>query len=90
MAEFGSVDIWVNNAGLAHTTWSILDTPTAQVDAMVTTNMFGTINGSVVAADGMRAQGGGKIRWLTGGKIAWRMLKSRFVKRPEQFTQFGL
>ncbi len=193
VAELGSVDIWVNNAGLARTTWSIVDTPADQVDAMLTTNMFGTINGSVVAANGMRAQGGGKIfnilgggsdgeyfpgiaiygttkrgldyftralatelrdtgvivgrvrpgmvitdavvrearadsegfqksrammnnlvdtvetvspflveqmlafgknggkiRWLTGGKIAWRMLKSRFVKRPDQFARFGL
>jgi NAD(P)-dependent dehydrogenase (short-subunit alcohol dehydrogenase family) len=191
--QFGGVDIWINNAGLARTAWTILETPADQVDAMVTTNMFGTINGSIVAARGMTAQGagkifnilgggsdgeyfpgiaiygttkrgldyftralakelndtgvvvgrvrpgmivtdavvrearedieafrksrkmvnnivdkvetvspflvdemlafektGGKIRWLTGGKIAWRMLKSRFVTRPDQFEEFGL
>ena len=192
-SEFGSVDIWINNAGLARTLWSIVDTPPDQIDAMLDTNMPGTIYGSIVAAKGMTAQGSGKIfnmlgggsdgeyfpgigiygttkrgldyftnalakelrssgiivgrirpgmvvtgavvrevkadresfeksrkmmnnlvdqvetvcpflveqmlafdrtgdkiRWLTGGKIAWRMLKSRFVTRPDQFERFGL
>ena len=190
---FGSVDIWVNNAGLARTVWSIVDTPAEQVEAMVHTNMRGTIFGSTVAARGMTAQGsgkifnvlgggsdgeyfpgiaiygatkrgldyftralakelkdtgvlvgrvrpgmiitdavvrearedmtnfqtsrklmnnlvdrietvapflvdemlsfsknGGRIRWLTGGKIGWRMLKGRFRPRPDQFEDFGL
>lgn len=191
--EFGSVDIWINNAGLARTIWPIVDTPPDQIDAMIQTNMPGTIFGSIIAAKGMTDQGsgkifnvlgggsdgeyfpgigiygttkrgldyfstalakelkdsgvivgrirpgmvvtgavvreakadresfeksrammnilvdqvetvspflveemlnfektGGKIRWLTGGKIAWRMLKSRFKKRPDQFERFGL
>lgn len=33
---------------------------------------------------------GTKIRWLTGGKIAWRMMKARFSQRPDQFERFGL
>lgn len=192
-AEFDSVDIWINNAGLARTVWSIVDTPADEVEAMLHTNMRGTIFGSTVAAKGMTAQGGGKIfnvlgggsdgeyfpgiaiygttkrgldyfsralarelkntgvlvgrvrpgmvitdavvrearadiesfqrsrkmmnklvdrvetvapflvdemlafsknggkiRWLTGGKIGWRMLKSRFKARPDQFERFGL
>ncbi len=191
--QFGSVDIWVNNAGLARTIWPILDTPPDQIDAMLGINMPGTIYGSIVAARGMTEQGhgkifnmlgggsdgeyfpgiaiygttkrgldyfttalakelkdsgvtvgrirpgmvvteavireakanlenfeksrkmmnnlvdqvetvapflvdemlsfeksGGKIRWLTGGKIGWRMLKSRFKPRPDQFERFGL
>ena len=190
---FGSVDIWINNAGLARTIWPIMDTPPDQIDAMLNTNMPGTINGSITAAHGMIGQGhgkifnmlgggsdgeyfpgiaiygttkrgldyfstalakelrdtgvivgrirpgmivteavirearedpdnfeksrgmlnklvdqvetvspflvdeiirfektGGKIRWLTGGKIGWRMLKSRFKPRPDQFERFGL
>jgi len=191
--KFGSVDIWVNNAGLARTVWSIVETPPDQIDAMLQTNMPGTIFGSIVAAKGMTAQGngkifnmlgggsdgeyfpgiavygttkrgldyfstalakelkdtgvivgrirpgmivteavireakedmerfqqsrkminnivdqvetvspflvdeilafektGGKIRWLSGAKIGWRMLKSRFKPRPDQFERFGL
>lgn len=190
---FGSVDIWINNAGLARTVWSIVDTPPDQIDAMLNTNMPGTINGSITAAKGMAGQGhgkifnmlgggsdgeyfpgiaiygttkrgldyfsralakelrdtgvivgrirpgmivteavirearedrdnfeksrkmlnnlvdqvetvspflvdemlrfeknGGKIRWLNGGKIGWRMLKARFKPRPDQFERFGL
>ena len=190
----GPVDIWINNAGLARTSWSISEVPQSEVEAMVTTNMLGAINGCRVAVAGMQAQGGpgkifnilgggsdgeyfpgmgiygatkrgldyfsnalvkelkntpilvGKIRpgmiitdavvreakqdpqgfarsrkimnnlvdrietvapflveemlkfeksgqkivWLNGGKIGWRMLKSRFKQRPDQFADFGL
>jgi short-subunit dehydrogenase len=65
--EFGSVDIWINNAGLARTVWSIVDTPDDQIEAMVTTNMLGTINGGKVAANGMIEQGHGKIFTMLGG-----------------------
>ncbi len=67
-ALFGSVDIWVNNAGLARTTWTILDIPTEEIAAMVTTNMLGTINGCRVALKGMIEQSGkGKIFNMLGG-----------------------
>ena len=65
--EFGSVDIWINNAGLARTTWPILETPVDQVEAMLQTNMRGMIFGSRVAARGMIAAGGGKIFNILGG-----------------------
>jgi NAD(P)-dependent dehydrogenase (short-subunit alcohol dehydrogenase family) len=64
---FGSVDIWINNAGLARTVWQITDTPVDQVEAMIHTNMRGTMFGSIVAARGMRVQGGGKIFNILGG-----------------------
>lgn len=66
-AAFGPLDIWINNAGLARTVWSILDTPDSELNAMVTTNMLGTINGCKVAARGMREQGQGKIFNMLGG-----------------------
>lgn len=65
--QFGSVDIWINNAGLARTVWPIVDTPDDQIEAMISTNMLGTINGSIVAAKGMQAQGHGKIFTMLGG-----------------------
>lgn len=63
----GRVDIWINNAGLARTVWSIVETPEAEIEAMVTTNMFGTINGSRIAAKGMLEQGDGKLFNVLGG-----------------------
>jgi NAD(P)-dependent dehydrogenase (short-subunit alcohol dehydrogenase family) len=65
--EFGRVDLWVNNAGVAHTTVPIVETTDESVKAMVTTNMFGTIFGSQVAARGMSAQGSGQIFNILGG-----------------------
>ncbi|KXI30432.1 SDR family NAD(P)-dependent oxidoreductase [Paraglaciecola hydrolytica] len=52
--HFGQVDIWLNNAGLARTVWSILDTPDGEIQKMVSTNVLGTINGCKVAARGMQ------------------------------------
>ena len=67
ISEFGSVDIWINNAGLARTIWPIVDTPPDQIDAMLDINMPGTINGSITAAKGMSEQGHGKIFNMLGG-----------------------
>lgn len=65
--QFGTVDIWLNNAGLARTVWPILEVPQDQLETMVTTNMLGTINGCRVAARGMTAQSRGKIFNMLGG-----------------------
>lgn len=61
------VDIWINNAGLARTQWSIIDTPDDEIDAMITTNMMGMINGAKIAATGMKETGNGKIFNMLGG-----------------------
>jgi short-subunit dehydrogenase len=66
-AAFETVDIWINNAGLARTGWSILEIPPQEIEAMVNTNLLGTINGSRVAAAGMQKQGKGKIFNMLGG-----------------------
>lgn len=65
--ELGQVDIWVNNAGVAHTTNSIVYTSPDDVRAMVTTNMLGTIFGSQTAVRGMTAQGYGQVFNILGG-----------------------
>ncbi|MFC6152393.1 SDR family oxidoreductase [Nocardioides yefusunii] len=67
VAQHGSVDVWINNAGVAHTTEKVVDTKPADVHAMVRTNMLGTIFGSQVALRGMTAQGSGKLFNVLGG-----------------------
>lgn len=66
-SEFGSVDIWINNAGLARTVWPILDVPQTDLESMLSTNMLGTMNGCRVAARGMQGQGQGKLFNMLGG-----------------------
>ncbi len=66
-ASFGGIDIWVNNAGLARTTRKIIEYSNDDVQAMVMTNVLGTINGCQVAGTGMLARGAGKIFNMLGG-----------------------
>lgn len=63
----GGVDLWINNAGVAHTTRPIAETTADEVRAMVTTNMLGTVYGAQVAVRGMRAEGGGQVFNVLGG-----------------------
>ena len=64
---FGTVDIWINNAGLARTVWPILEVPQTEMENMVRTNMLGTMNGCRVSAAGMRDNNAGKIFNVLGG-----------------------
>lgn len=66
-AQLGRVDVWINNAGYAHTTSTIVDTTPDAASSMVATNMLGTIFGSQVAVRGMTAQGGGQVFNVLGG-----------------------
>jgi NAD(P)-dependent dehydrogenase (short-subunit alcohol dehydrogenase family) len=66
-AGFGSVDIWINNAGLARTTHKIIEYSNEDVKTMVMTNVLGTINGCQVAGNGMLKSGQGKIFNMLGG-----------------------
>ncbi|WP_104106786.1 SDR family oxidoreductase [Nocardioides sp. 616] len=65
--KLGSVDVWVNNAGVAHTTHSIVETSADSVRTMVQTNMLGTVFGSQTAVRGMTAQGQGQLFNVLGG-----------------------
>jgi NAD(P)-dependent dehydrogenase (short-subunit alcohol dehydrogenase family) len=67
LQQMGSIDIWINNAGLAKTTNSILQTSQQDLETMVTTNILGTMQCCRVAAVLMLAQGYGKIFNMLGG-----------------------
>jgi NAD(P)-dependent dehydrogenase (short-subunit alcohol dehydrogenase family) len=57
---FGSVDIWVNNAGLARHRW-ITDYTEAEIDLMLAVNLKGTILGSQAALRHMKPAKRGHI-----------------------------
>lgn len=67
IAQHGRVDVWINNAGVAHTTEPVVNTAANDIRTMVSTNMLGTIFGSQVAVRGFSAQGSGKLFNVLGG-----------------------
>ncbi|CAB4880157.1 unannotated protein [freshwater metagenome] len=68
VASCGSVDMWINNAGLAISTKKIIENDPSEIQAMVTTNVIGTMFGAQVAANGMLKQPkGGRIINVLGG-----------------------
>lgn len=65
-ARFGQVDIWINNAGIAHRISDFAQMPPELMKAVVETNLLGAMYGCRVALRGMQAQGFGSIYNLEG------------------------
>ena len=59
--EFGAVDIWINNAGVARSGVTLLSLTPDEIKTMVKGNVIGTINGCQVAVKGMSEQSYGRI-----------------------------
>lgn len=72
--KFGRVDIWVNNAGVAHPMTNIWELPLDVIHEVVNANVYGSIFGSRVAIQGMLAQGGGWIYNLEGFGSSGRVM----------------
>lgn len=64
--QWGSIDIWINNAGQNSPYEFSYDTDFSYVDDLVDTNIKGMIYGSQIAAKNMLIQGGGKICNMEG------------------------
>jgi short-subunit dehydrogenase len=77
--RFGRVDIWVNNAGYARTAVPFADTKPREIEAMVRTNVVGTMNATQVAFAGMKAQGAGRIYLTLGGGAKGRVVPGMSV-----------
>lgn len=58
--EFGGIDTWVNNAGCS-VYGRIMDVPTEDLRRLFETNFWGVVNGSRIAVEHMREQGGALI-----------------------------
>ena len=65
-SRFGKVDIWINNAGIAHPETKIKDYSPDRIKDLINTNIVGVINGSTVALRGMLEQGYGAIYNMEG------------------------
>lgn len=64
--RFGRVDMWVNNAGVAHPQTPLWELSHDRVRQVVDTNVLGALYGSRAAIRGMLAQGGGRLYNLEG------------------------
>jgi len=64
--KFGKVDIWINNAGITHSTKSLLELDPAEISPVINTNVVGLIYGSQVALKRMTEQGFGQIYNMKG------------------------
>lgn len=65
-ANFGKVDIWINNAGVGHAETETWNYSPNLIKEVVNTNIIGAIYGSVVALKGMLEQGFGGIYNMEG------------------------
>jgi NAD(P)-dependent dehydrogenase (short-subunit alcohol dehydrogenase family) len=63
---FGTVDIWINNAGITHPTRNVMDLDPAEIKPVIDTNITGLILSNQVALRGMAAQGHGFIYNMEG------------------------
>lgn len=64
--KFGKVDIWINNAGITHSTKPLLELDPSEIAPVINTNIIGLIYGSQVALKRMTEQGFGQIYNLEG------------------------
>ena len=65
-AQFGSVDVWINNAGVNQPPKHAWDLAEKEIDFLINVDLKGTINGSNVAMRGMANQGFGAIYNVEG------------------------
>jgi len=64
--HFGSVDIWINNAGVGHSQTDFWEHSPEEIQAVVETNVIGAMVGARVALRGMLAQGYGALYNVEG------------------------
>lgn len=65
-AKFGTIDIWINNAGVNTSSMQLWELPARDIAAVVTTNLTGTLYGCKVALGAMQRQGFGQIYTFEG------------------------
>ncbi len=66
VARFGHIDIWINNAGMAHPDVEFWKLPVTAINTTVSLNLIGLMYGSRVAINGMLVQGDGFLYNMYG------------------------
>lgn len=66
MQAWGTIDLWVNNAGISGADAMIWDLPLGAADDIIDTNLLGTIAACQIAVKGLLAQGHGAIYNMQG------------------------
>jgi len=74
VARHGSVDIWINNAGLATSRFTVHEQPENLTRTLIESNLLGTTFGSQVAISGFRQQGNGALYNVLGGSFDGKRL----------------
>lgn len=92
--KWGSIDIWINNAGQNCPYEYCYETEVDYVDALIDTNIKGMIYGSQIASKNMLAQGSGQI-WNMEGLGSNGMIQERTIlygtsKRALRYFTKGL
>lgn len=64
--KFGRIDIWINNAGTTTNPLSFGQLQKDEIDATLSTKIFGSLYSAHVAINGMLKQGGGDIYFTEG------------------------
>jgi NAD(P)-dependent dehydrogenase (short-subunit alcohol dehydrogenase family) len=65
-AHFDRIDIWINNAGISQPQVDFWENPPERIEAVVSTNLVGTMYGCKVALQGMLEQGAGAVYNMEG------------------------
>jgi NAD(P)-dependent dehydrogenase (short-subunit alcohol dehydrogenase family) len=65
-ARFGSVDVWINNAGLSNVQRAFVELPPSELADVVGVNLLGSMYGARVAIEQMSAQGHGYVYNMEG------------------------
>jgi NAD(P)-dependent dehydrogenase (short-subunit alcohol dehydrogenase family) len=66
VTRFGSVDIWINNAGIGHPMQNVWELPLETVDRVIDIDLKGLVYGSRVAIRNMLKQGQGQLYNMEG------------------------
>jgi NAD(P)-dependent dehydrogenase (short-subunit alcohol dehydrogenase family) len=85
--RFGTVDIWINNAGINAGRIPLWQVPPERIQAGVETNLVGAMYGSIVAITGMLEQGSGAVYNMEGLGSNGRRMKGLTLYGT---TKYGL